>query len=143
MTNKKDEIESTLDLEPIKDYEIVEETSNELVVSGDNDNENEEEADLKKVRQTFQKLIEKGMKNLDNMAEFAESAQSARGFEVLSMMHDSVMKTNKEFQSFITERNKLRKEDGGPQNVTTNNTMNFNGTTEEFRQMIKKAKDEK
>tara|TARA_B100000073_G_scaffold88442_1_gene69317 strand:+ start:8325 stop:8750 length:426 start_codon:yes stop_codon:yes gene_type:complete len=83
-------------------------------------------------------LIEKGQEAIDGIIDIAQQSDSPRAYEVAGQLIKNVADTTDKLLDLQSKLKKLKEEESGPKNVTTNNTM-FIGSTAELQKLLKKG----
>mgnify|MGYP002815280050 FL=1 len=115
---------------------IVPETkvTKDVVVVDDNP---DVDTDYKYARENLYNIIERGSDALNDLVEIAGQSQSPRAYEIVGQMIKTLTDANKDLLEVQKKVKDLKKEEGGPKNVT--NAL-FVGNTTELQRMLKDIK---
>ena len=122
-------IASALGLRPLEEIEedemenlpdIIEHETLPTVPDSIND-ENLEDIEL--ARSNIKSIVEKGIDSLDELLSLAKQSESARAFEVVSTMMNTLISANKSFVE-MSDKKKYAKEDNSTSTQQTNVTNN-------------------
>ncbi len=128
MTKKMDEI---FNIETIVPETKV---TKDVVVVDDNA---DVDTDYKYARENLYNIIERGSDALNDLVEIAGQSQSPRAYEIVGEMIKTLTDANKDLLEVQKKVKDLKKEEGGPKNVT--NAL-FVGNTTELQRMLKDIK---
>ncbi len=128
MTKKMDEI---FNIETIVPETKV---TKDVVVVDDNP---DVDTDYKYARENLYNIIERGSDALNDLVEIAGQSQSPRAYEIVGQMIKTLTDANKDLLEVQKKVKDLKKEEGGPKNVT--NAL-FVGNTTELQRMLKDIK---
>tara|TARA_B100000085_G_C18325921_1_gene424212 strand:- start:255 stop:641 length:387 start_codon:yes stop_codon:yes gene_type:complete len=128
MTKKMDEIFNIETIVPdtkvTKDIEVIEESV-------------DIDTDYKYARENLYNIIERGSDALNELVEIAGQSQSPRAYEIVGQMIKTLTDANKDLLEVQKKVKDLKKQEGGPKNVT--NAL-FVGNTTELQRMLKDIK---
>ena len=128
MTKKMDEIFNIETIVPdtkvTKDIEVIEESI-------------DIDTDYKYARENLYNIIERGSDALNELVEIAGQSQSPRAYEIVGQMIKTLTDANKDLLEVQKKVKDLKKQEGGPKNVT--NAL-FVGNTTELQRMLKDIK---
>lgn len=113
----------------------------QLVVTESDDRLADLENDFDTARSSMQEVINSGVQAIDIISRLAEQSQSARAYEVLAKVMDSVVNANQKLIEMHKQFNDISPTSGAksvPSNVTNNL---FVGSTAEFQKMIENVKN--
>lgn len=102
----------------------------------------ETEEDFTYARKKLKDLIEKSDEALDTLIALARDAEHPRAYEVLAGMIKNTADITQQLLSMQKQRKDIvvPKDDEGPSNKTTNNTI-FLGSTSELQKFLRKEKN--
>ena len=95
------------------------------------------DTDYKYARENLYNIIERGSDALNDLVEIAGQSQSPRAYEIVGQMIKTLTDANKDLLEVQKKVKDLKKEEGGPKNVT--NAL-FVGNTTELQRMLKDIK---
>ena len=125
------------------DYPIESKTRNVIVVDVEHKDDDENlEADVKRVRESLIDLIAQGSESVKELMELACSSEHPRSYEVLHGFIKTMVDANKELLDIHktkTDIDKKRNKDVGP--VTNNTLVVMEGTAAELLEQIKKQNE--
>jgi hypothetical protein len=133
--------------EPIKE-EIPEEVGKEIVTYEPVQEENDQDADYRLVRDTLRNLVQKGNSALDDITDIARQNESARGFEVVANLIKTVGETSKDLYNLQKMKRDLKEPDPatdprkkGADHINVESAV-FVGSTAELLAAIKKKQED-
>lgn len=95
------------------------------------------DTDYKYARENLYNIIERGSDALNELVEIAGQSQSPRAYEIVGQMIKTLTDANKDLLEVQKKVKDLKKQEGGPKNVT--NAL-FVGNTTELQRMLKDIK---
>lgn len=119
--------------------EIIEYDNLPVVPNSVND---ENLADIELARSNIKSIVQKGNESLDELLSLAKQSESARAFEVVSTMMNTLLAANKSFVE-MSDKKKYAKEDNSTTQQTNVTNNNLILTTADLLKMMKGDKGEK
>ena len=134
MSNPFDGLNDEFGVEPSALQKHVEQVKPVIKKSDDEDVRNDYEVS----RAQLHNLVMKGQEAVDGILDIAQQSDSPRAYEVAGQLIKNVADTTDKLLDLQSKLKKLKEEESGPKNVTTNNTM-FIGSTAELQKLLKKG----
>jgi hypothetical protein len=110
--------------------------------------ENDQDADYRLVRDTLRNLVQKGNSALDDITDIARQNESARGFEVVANLIKTVGETSKDLYNLQKMKRDLKEPDPAsdpriknPDHINVEQAV-FVGSAAELLSAIKKQKED-
>ena len=92
--------------------------------------------DIELARSNIKTIVEKGIESLDELLSLAKQSESARAFEVVSTMMNTLITANKSFVE-MSDKKKYAKEDNSSTKQTNVTNNNLILTTADLLKMMK------